>query len=230
MNVIAAILLFVFVSSPLIGGVGGLSQVESITKRDDGRFDVACSYGEAEANISLDELLAGQVCLRYGKFSSVGYYGFSTAGYCNIFSYTHSQRLAGSVSVLGRFILRPSDGIVSCYPTFHYKVPKNHRIGVKEVSIQATVSKDFSQDLRLLVTGKSGSGQQHQEFRIENRGSFEQTLVFGTPIYSSCSGDRQMIATLAWGLFFMSNGSDESNGHAELDAFKFKNVFIEKCP
>lgn len=207
----------------------GIGNIVSVTKLNDGMYEVKCDYGSTET-ITAEELFSGNVCEAVEGLGRVTFKGMTFAGSCQLSQIDFVPGIVGTKIAITSLAISNKDVIKGCSITNRFTIPRGYQLGLK--SFNLSVSLDDWQEgegLVILFNGgeKSGVKQQRQ---VEQSGSSIVKVDLSRYFYTPCATKDRPTQQLAYDLLLNpSNNKMKVAGTAGVYTIEFTDAKLLRC-
>lgn len=207
--------------------VDGLEDVAKVTKRDDGLYDVECTYGGVEEGVTVEALKAGKVCQLATKRNEVSFKKFETKG-CTLKSFDYATGITESKADLKGLKIDAKTMFASCKLDLYFNVPAGYQIGLKKAAVAVNL-KDYEGDPVGIVfsAGESENGQV-ADIEVDKQGASSYELEFEGYVFTGCS-DGQAPQKIAHEVFLAPSQGAITAGSASFSNITYKDTAIRPC-
>lgn len=174
------------ITSPALCAISGAGDIASVEKREDGLYNVTCSYNQVERGVSRADILAGRVCHAVEGLGEVSVSSMNFAGGCSTYNYDIKDGMVGSELWLMGVELTSKDSFVGCTAQLTFKLPAGYKMGLKSFKI-GVVAKELAEadavDVRLSA-GSDGAAATHT---VDSDGETKTNIDLPKLVYSGCA-------------------------------------------
>lgn len=220
-------LLLLAISTSALGSSQGAGDIASVEKREDGLYDVTCSYNKLEKGVSRADILAGRVCHAVEGLKEVSVKGMNFAGGCSTQNYEIEDGVVDSELWLMGIRLTSKDAFVGCTAQISFKLPAGYKIGLQKFQL-GVVTKGLVEgdavDIRLSA-GNEGTAASHTA-----DSDIDAKLNFDLPktVFSRCAkeGSRKQSIEID---FLLLPKKGKIAGTTIVNSAKLLSAALERC-
>lgn len=207
----------------------GLEDVAKVTKRDDGLYNVECTYGGVEEGVTLANLKAGKVCQLNEMRSKVAFKKFDTSGFCYITNFDHAAGITGtSINMVG-LAIDNKNMFANCNMEIFYSIPAGYQIGLKKSAVTFNLN-EYDGDAVSVVLNVGEEGSSHAQTAIVSKqGESSHDLEFLEYVFTGCSTGMDKPQRLKFEMMVAPSQGAINSGTAALTSLSYKDTAIRPC-
>lgn len=207
----------------------GLEDVAKVTKRDDGKYDVECTYGGTEEGVTLEALKAGKVCQLGAMRKMVAFKKFVAEEGCYLSQYDHVTGVTGSTATVANFAIDSKEVFKVCKLGMHYAIPAGYQIGIKKVNVALTLSEYDGDPVSVLFGAGEEENGQVADVEVSKQGASAYDLEFDDYVFTGCSKGMNEAQKFSFEMFLAPTQGGVNGGTAALSGVKYLDVAIRPC-
>lgn len=207
----------------------GLEDVAKVTKRDDGLYNVECTYGGTEEGVTVEALKAGKVCQLGEKRQAVRFQKFETTGSCAVSSLDHKMGITESTVAISGLSITPKQMFANCKMNLFYAIPAGYQIGLKKTAISVSLNEYEGDPVGFVFAAGEEENGQIQDVEVSKQGAGSYELEFEDYVFTGCSTGLSAPQKIAFDIFLAPGQGAMTAGSAAFTGFTYKDTAIRAC-
>lgn len=207
----------------------GLEDVAKVTKRDDGKYDVECTYGGVEKGVSVEALKSGKVCQLGEMRNAVAFRKFETAEACVVTSFNHVQGVTGTQINVAGMTVDSKNMFANCKMNVFYSIPAGYQIGIKKASLATSLNEYEGDPIGFVFASGENEKTQIQNIEVSKQGANSYELEFEGYVFTGCSKGPQEAQKLNFEIMLAPSQGAITAGSAALTGFSYTDIAIQAC-
>lgn len=214
---------------PMTGfsAVNGLEDVAKVTKRDDGLYNVECTYGGVEEGVTVEALKAGKVCQLATKRNEVSFKKFETEG-CTLKSFDYATGINESKADLKGLKIESKTMFATCKLGLYFNIPAGYQIGLKKANVSIKLKEYEGDPVAVVFSAGEEENGQISDVEVSKEGVSSYDLEFDGYVFTGCS-DGKAPQKIAHEIALAPSQGGISAGSAAFSSFSYKDTAIRPC-